>query len=118
MWFGNGSHHFDVKLNRLLIGSKGLGMTTDLHPDVAFVKGIEWFTEVFIFYGLLFAIAGYEMSKAASSSEKTKQTIESLVVSKKEHSQQFNALRKNLEEQKETNKLLQVHVEATVFENQ
>ena len=72
MWFGNGAHHFDVRLNRLLIGSKGLGLTTDLHPDVAFVKGIEWFTEVFIFYGLLFGIAGYEMSKAAQSTEKTK----------------------------------------------
>ena len=64
VWFGNGSYHFEIKLNRLLIGSKGLGTTLNLHPDVAFVKGIEWFTEVFLFYGLMFSIVGYEMWKS------------------------------------------------------
>ena len=81
VWFGNASNKFDIKLNRLLIGSKGLGSTPELHPDIAFVKGIEWFTEVFIFYGTLFGIVFYEMKKSAVSAEKTKKTIESLVIS-------------------------------------
>lgn len=51
----------------MLLGTKGLGEIKDLHIDLAFNKGVEWFTEVFIFYGILFMIAGYELNKAAVS---------------------------------------------------
>jgi len=34
-----------------------------LDDDIAFSKGVEWFTEVFIFYGILILIASYEIYK-------------------------------------------------------
>ena len=70
VWFGNYANMFEVKLNRWLLGSKGLGSVSELHPDVAFNKGIDWFTEVFFFYGILFTIAGYEIWKAEVASKK------------------------------------------------
>ena len=51
-------------MNRALLGTKGLGTIKPLGNDIAFNKGIEWFTEVFIFYGILITIAGYELNKA------------------------------------------------------
>jgi len=51
-------------MNRALLGTKGLGTIKELSSDIAFNKGVEWFTEVFIFYGILISIAGYELSKA------------------------------------------------------
>ena len=51
----------------MLLGPTGLGESKDLHVDMAFNKGVEWFTEVFVFYGILFLIAGYELNKAAVS---------------------------------------------------
>ena len=63
--FGLRSNRFEIKMNRMLVGSKGLGEIKDLPQDMAFHKGVEWFTEVFIFYGILFLIAGYELNKAA-----------------------------------------------------
>lgn len=65
-------------MNRALLGTKGLGSIPDLHADMAFCKGVDWFTEVFIFYGILFMIAGYELSKASTSAAATKHKIESL----------------------------------------
>ena len=78
VYFGNQANHFEVKLNRWLIGSKGLGEIPDLHMDLAFNKGIDWFVEVFFFYGILFSIAGYEMWKADVASKKQKITIDNL----------------------------------------
>lgn len=69
-YFGNGANHFEIKLNRWLLGTKGLGKIEDMHVDMAFNKGIEWFTEVFFFYGILFTIAGYELWKADVASRK------------------------------------------------
>ena len=46
---------------------------------MAFHKGVEWFTEVFVFYGILFLIAGYELNKAAQSTQATKDKIEKLI---------------------------------------
>jgi len=48
-------------MNRALLGTKGLGVLPEILPDMAFTKGVDWFTEVFIFYGILFMIAGYEI---------------------------------------------------------
>lgn len=76
--FGQRSNRFEIKLNRMLLGTKGLGEIKDLHIDMAFSKGVEWFTEVFVFYGILFLIAGYELNKAAVSAQATKDKLESL----------------------------------------
>ena len=55
-----------------------MGEIPDLHMDLAFNKGIDWFVEVFFFYGILFSIAGYEMWKADVASKKQKITIDNL----------------------------------------
>jgi hypothetical protein len=65
-------------MNRALIRSKGLGEIKELSRDVAFNKGVEWFTEVFVFYGVLILIAAYEIKKAHASGKKTKELISSL----------------------------------------
>jgi len=49
----------------LLLNSKiGLDTIPLLAPKRAFDLGIEWFCDLVFFYGVLFAIAGYEMNKA------------------------------------------------------
>lgn len=48
----------------MLLGTKGLGEIKEIHADMAFVKGVEWFTELVFFYGVLFTITGYELWKA------------------------------------------------------
>ena len=45
-----------------------------LSPDAAFTKGVEYFSEIFFFYGMLMAIALYEIKRNHDSSIKaTKQ---------------------------------------------
>ncbi len=78
--FGQRSNRFEIKMNRMLLGTKGLGEIKDIHIDMAFNKGVEWFTEVFVFYGILFLIAGYELNKASVSAQATKDKIESLTL--------------------------------------
>ena len=56
-----------------MLGSKGLGTIQPIHESVAFAKGVEWFTEIFFFYGILFGITFYELRKASIAGEKTKQ---------------------------------------------
>jgi len=46
-----------------------------LSNDAAFNKGVEYFSEVFFFYGILMALAVYELKKAQASSEKTAQQM-------------------------------------------
>ena len=40
-------------------------------PDLAFSKGVDYFTEIVFFYFVMFGIAIYEMDKAHKSSKKT-----------------------------------------------
>ena len=82
--FGQRANIFEVRMNRALIRSKGLGSIKPLSQDIAFNKGVEWFTEVFVFYGMLISIAAYEIKKAHVSSSKTKQLIAGLVEESKE----------------------------------
>lgn len=76
--FGQLANRFEVRMNRVLLGTKGLGTIPDMHADMAFTKGVDWFTETFIFYGILFLIAGYELQKANASAVATKNKIQSL----------------------------------------
>ena len=66
--FGQSTHRFEIKMNRVLLGTKGLGEIKEIHADMAFNKGVEWFTELVFFYGILFAIAAYELKKAEIAS--------------------------------------------------
>jgi uncharacterized membrane protein SirB2 len=65
--FGHFCNKFEVRLNRALIQSSGLGLIPKISNSMAFEKGIEWFTEIFFFYLLLAGLAAYEMDKNESS---------------------------------------------------
>ena len=88
-------------MNRALIRSKGLGTIKPLQQDIAFNKGVEWFTEVFIFYGILISIAAFEIRKAHKSSTKTKALIAGLIEESKEQDETLKSLQVRLNEAKD-----------------
>ena len=53
VFFGQKCHSFEIKLNRLLLARRGLEKVPVLRESVAFSKGVEWFTEIFFFYGFV-----------------------------------------------------------------
>ena len=70
--FGQKSNRFEIKLNRVLLGTKSLVQIQNIHDSIAFTKGVEWFTEIFLFYGVLFLITWYELHKMSRKSAETK----------------------------------------------
>ena len=50
-----------------------------MSDDAAITKGIEYFVELFMFYGIIFSIIIYEVGKSTANSAKTKKRIETLV---------------------------------------
>lgn len=96
--FGQKANIFEVRMNRALIGVKGLDTIKPLSDDIAFTKGVEWFTEVFIFYGILISIAAFELKKAAASSAKTKQLVTDLVSDCKTQETKLGHLKETLKE--------------------
>ena len=60
------------------MGTTGLGEIQDIHESIAFAKGVEWFTEIFFFYGVLFLITWYELRKTYQAADATKKTVASL----------------------------------------
>ena len=49
-----------------------------LSEEAAFNKGVEYFVEVFFFYGVLISIAVWEIKRGHDSSEKQKKEIKDL----------------------------------------
>ena len=47
-----------------------------LSSTKAFNKGVEWFSEIFFFYGILLGIAGWELSRSSKAALKEKQRLE------------------------------------------
>ena len=70
-------------MNRILLGTKGLGEIKEIHCDMAFNKGVEWFTELLFFYGVLFVITAYEFKKADIASQEQKVKLTNLTDSTK-----------------------------------
>ena len=70
--FGQKTNRMEIKMNRIILGTKGLGDIKDIHESIAFAKGVEWFTEIFFFYGVLFLITWYELKKSIDASSSTK----------------------------------------------
>jgi hypothetical protein len=91
--FGQYANVFEVKMNRALVGSKGLGTIKPLSDDIAFNTGVEWFTEVFVFYGILFSIAFYELYKASVASQQTKDNLEYMLKQSKINQDRLAELR-------------------------
>ena len=83
--FGQRIHQYEVKLNRYISKEEhkldkdldGEEETTPkeikiyikpLSSNKAFNKGVEWFSEIFFLYGILMALAAYEVDKANKAS--------------------------------------------------
>ncbi len=82
---GQYAHRFEIHLNRKIVNN-GASQKLDfyikpLSDEAAFNKGVEYFVEVVFFYGILIAIAVWEVKKGADASEKLKKEIKSLTVS-------------------------------------
>ena len=70
-YFGQFCHRSEVRLNRMMIGKKGLGEISEIAPPAAFSKGVEWFTEIFFFYFLTFSIVFWELRKIYKAAGQT-----------------------------------------------
>ena len=69
--FGQGCNRFEVGMNRIIIQQKGLGEVKAIPADMAFNKGVDYFTEIVFFYLVVFAIAFYELDKSNKSRRRT-----------------------------------------------
>ena len=67
--FGQFTNRLEIKLNRIIVGMKGLEEIHALPPQAAFRKGVEWFNEIFFFYGLCFSIVFYQMAASMRASK-------------------------------------------------
>ena len=70
--FGNGCHQSNLAMNRVLSqGQPGAkseqtsAQENSLNNRELFKLGVEWWSEIFIFYGILTTIAYWEISKFA-----------------------------------------------------
>ena len=70
------ANRFEIALNRIIIQQKGLGEVRQIPPDLAFSKGVDYFTEIVFFYMAMFAIAIYEMDKSHRSAKKTTERLD------------------------------------------
>ena len=68
-------HRYEVKLDKLLIGHPGLKTIPRICDSLAFEKGVEYFTELVFFYGILFTIMFIEMYHFEASREETENLI-------------------------------------------
>ena len=64
VFLGQRFNRFEVFLNRVVIQQMGLGEIKAIPDELAFNKGVEWFTEIIFFYGVLFGISIYEMRRS------------------------------------------------------
>ena len=74
--FGQVCNRFEIALNRIIIQQKGLGEIREIPPELAFSKGVDYFTEIVFFYMAMFGIAIYEMDKAYKSGKKTTERLD------------------------------------------
>jgi hypothetical protein len=76
------AHVYEIKINRYIVNEenklKKPGQVDQqelkiyikpLSDEAAFNKGVEYFSEIFFFYGILMLLAVYEIKKAQKSSE-------------------------------------------------
>lgn len=111
---GQMAHVYEIKINRYIVKEENTlsnnkpGEVDDqelkvyikpLSSDAAFNKGVEYFSEIFFFYGMLLALAVYELRRAAKSSDaqalKMKQYEEDIEVAKVQLTEVAEELRKS-----------------------
>ncbi len=68
--FGQRAHRYEIFLNRLIVNTntKMDFYIKPLSDEAAFSKGVEYFVEIFFFYGVLFSIAMYEVKQSHNTS--------------------------------------------------
>ena len=76
--FGQTINTIEIKIRRKTLNIEGLGEVPRLTDEIAFTKGVEWFSEVVLFYGVLLGIATYEINKSYKSSLATKKKIQEM----------------------------------------
>ena len=64
-------NRFEIALNRIIIQKKGLGEIKPIQSEAAFYKGVDYFTELMFYYGVLLGIAFYEMDRQIKSANRT-----------------------------------------------
>lgn len=77
---GQKAHQFEIYINRKVVNnnSKLDFYIKPLSDEAAFNKGVEYFVEIVFFYGVLIAIAVYEVQRSHESSEKLKRQIKDM----------------------------------------
>ncbi len=83
IWFGRQCVKLENISDSLLIQDKEKVKLFQVDPykiseEAALTKGIEYFVEMFFFYGVIFTIVIYEIRKAFESSAKLKANIQAL----------------------------------------
>jgi len=101
---GQKAHEFEIKLNRRLTNTKDDVdfYIKPLSKEAAFNKGVEYFTEFVFFYGVLFALAYYEIQKSHESSQKQKNEMSAL----KNKGKELEKIVGDLREEVQKNRLL------------
>ena len=56
-------NRFEIAMNRIIVQKKGLGEIKRIPENAAFFKGVDYFTELVFYYGIMFGLAFYEMNK-------------------------------------------------------
>ena len=72
-------NRFEVALNRIIIQKKGLGEIKQIPSEAAFYKGVDYFTELMFYYGIMFGICIYEIDKQIKSSNHTQYRLKKVV---------------------------------------
>eukprot|EP00347_Sterkiella_histriomuscorum_P010651 403375454 len=77
---GQKAHVWEIQLNRKIVNNnqKLDFYIKPLSEEAAFNKGVEYFVEVFFFYGVLISIAIWEIKKSHDSSERQKAQLKDL----------------------------------------
>lgn len=77
---GQKAHVFEIQLNRKIVNNnqKLDFYIKPLSEEAAFNKGVEYFVEVFFFYGVLIGIAVWEIKRSQDSSDRMKAELKDL----------------------------------------
>ena len=73
-----------------------MGEVKQIQPELAFNKGVDYFTEIVFFYMLAFGIAFYELAKYQRASLKTKERLESATQSSQNFKSKLDVARTDL----------------------
>ena len=71
-------NRFEIAMNRIIIKKKGLGEIQKMKDNAAFLKGVDYFTEVVFYYGVMLGLAYYELNKYAKAGAIQKQKLQTV----------------------------------------